>query len=637
MATGPGDLRPRGLREDFLDSGHLRKGIAFMAKQRSPNASGEPMGCLSWDPHRGRCCFAPTSVDPETDVRRFARDILGGLREKHGLKMASLRSVHPVHRLLIHLASEGAGIEELRKPVLYCSDAQNLSGISVESRSVVIIDDIKRPRNGRKYAHPWLVSELGLKKMISIPVLNTCNMNQVLLVLNLYPSADSPTFDRRELARLGESLAVRFEGLLRDSCIRCATRLSIAIAKLKRRDPTRIYDTLARILKKSVGEASIGIYVERLDHEGVELQSARGDDFTAGPGTEIDQLALKCWKSNRELLAVSPRKGERVYFRELLPSVAADVVQKTPSSAFVPLRDLTGRAKGVVCCLKGRQQFPVEGALYPFTYEDIAVIEAIGQAFVPQLEILMADYRRTQFLSKLAHELRVPLVAFGAAMQRIAKECQDFRYTFRHEYLDDLELYRDVMRRLLKTVDLARIGPEHVPLAPRKTLFHKDIVAPAVRFIHPLLRQRRLDPTRIAYKGTREILPLNVDPALMTQVVFNLLDNAIKYSKKNQPDSFRVEIEASVTTDSFEICFRDYGVGVSEGWEDRVFEPGVRTEDAHAHDLMGEGFGLWFAKEIARRHGGDLVLSSASDPTEFVLALPSSLAERPPGDAITQE
>jgi len=222
-------------------------------------------------------------------------------------------------------------------------------------------------------------------------------------------------------------------------------------------------------------------------------------------------------------------------------------------------------------------------------------------------------------------------------MQRIAKECQDFRYTFKHEYLTELELYRDVMQRLLKTVDLARIGPEHVSLAPTRILLHKDIVAPAVRFMRPLLRKKKLDPARIVYKGTKEVPPLYVDPALMTQVVFNLLDNAIKYSEKDRPDAFRIEIEALVTVDSFEICFRDNGIGVPEDRKDKIFEPGWRAQEARAHNPLGEGFGLWFASEIARRHGGSLVLRNTADPTEFVLVLPKSLAQRVPSDVTAQE
>ncbi len=607
-----------------------------MAARRSNAGRRSDVICLCWDSAKERCSLTLPNLKLDGGVRQFCRDILRDFREKFSLNLVSLRSVDPVHRKLIYLGSDGAGIGQLRQPVLDWSDSGNLSGAAVESRTVTFFEDIGKRYSGRRYAHPWLVSDMGLKSFISIPVLNTCNINQVLLLLNLYPSPTSPKFDRRELARLGESLAIRFEGFLRDRCQRYATRLSIAIAKLKKRDPDRIYDTLTKVLQQSVGGCSAGIYVERWGGEGIELQSARGAGFQGNLRSEIDHLSDRCWQSNREFLTIRAREGAPVYPRELLPYVP-DLVERTASTVFVPLRDLAGRAKGVFCCMKGIDPEPDPTTLYPFTYEDIAVIEAIGQAFVPQLEILMADYRRTQSMNKLAHELRVPLVAFGAAEERIRRECREFRYTFKHDYFEELELYRDVMRRLLKTVDLVRIGPEHVPLSPRKTYLHMDIIAPAVRFVRPLLRRKRLNPKKIQYGGVKTIPPLHVDRALMTQVVFNLMDNAIKYSRKDKPAAFVLEIEGKVTSHDFEIAFRDSGVGVPETWEDRIFEPGVRGVHACQHDPMGEGFGLWFAREIVRRHGGELILRNRVEPTEFVIVLPSSLAQEPPKDSRTRE
>ena len=58
---------------------------------------------------------------------------------------------------------------------------------------------------------------------------------------------------------------------------------------------------------------------------------------------------------------------------------------------------------------------------------------------------------------------------------------------------------------------------------------------------------------------------------------------------------------------------------------------------AHQYDVAGEGIGLWLARAIACRHGGDLFLQKNRGPTEFVLSLPSSLVYGPPSDDSAEE
>lgn len=590
--------------------------------------------CPGWDPEKGECSFAvPRTFDK--DLRGFCRDILVQLRRRYGLLLASLRSVDPVHRKLIYLASDGAQITDLKKPVLDWSKSGNLSGIAAESRKVVCIEDIRQSHDGRMYAHPRLMASLGLKRLVSIPILNSCNMNQVLLILNLYPSARCQGLDEEEAEQLGDVLAVRFEEFLKDRCMHITNRLGIEMTKLKKTSAEHIYAAVAIVLSQAVGANSTGIYIERADRRGVELKSSIGKDFDAKHSSDIDELAHSCWMSNREFLTISPVEAP-VRHGELLPPPIPDVLENTPSSAFVPLRDLAGRAKGVLCCLKGKGEgplFPVTSeGLFPFTYEDIALIEAVSQAFAPQLQILMADICRTDSLNKLAHEMRVPVVATRAALERVQKECVNHKYEFQYDHLKDLSTYCDVMNRLLQRLDAVRKDLHEIPLAVEKVHIFSEIIPPAIRFVRPLLEKQGLNHKSITYIGLNEIPELHLDVGLMTTVVFNLLDNAIKYAR-HDPKDFRIEVEGRTIDSSFEIIFRDWGIGVPEGWETEIFESGRRGPNAYEYDVAGQGLGLWFAREIIGRHQGQLELRHLKDPTTFVISLPKALKKEGPANA----
>ena len=209
-------------------------------------------------------------------------------------------------------------------------------------------------------------------------------------------------------------------------------------------------------------------------------------------------------------------------------------------------------------------------------------------------------------------------------------ECKENRYSFQHDHFKEMRTYCDLMDRLMMQLDMVRKGPDRIAIDPVLTRLHADIVAPATRFVAPILVRKRLRRAGIRYSNLLEIPRLYLDPGLMSQVIFNLLDNAIKYSKPDDRAGFKVEIEGSSGEGGYEILCRDYGIGVPDGHEERIFEFGFRGPNAEDFDVGGEGMGLWFALQIVRLHGGTLTLRNNRNPTTFRIVLPYGLSTSPP-------
>lgn len=95
-------------------------------------------------------------------------------------------------------------------------------------------------------------------------------------------------------------------------------------------------------------------------------------------------------------------------------------------------------------------------------------------------------------------------------------------------------------------------------------------------------------------------------PATLRRCLDNLLENALRYG-----GSADISLQQSDTT--VEICVRDHGPGIPEAQLARVFEPFVRLEDSRNRHTGGTGLGLTIARDAARRMGGELYLSNASD------------------------
>jgi signal transduction histidine kinase len=118
----------------------------------------------------------------------------------------------------------------------------------------------------------------------------------------------------------------------------------------------------------------------------------------------------------------------------------------------------------------------------------------------------------------------------------------------------------------------------------------------------------------------------------MTQVVFNLIENAIKFAR-HDPDEFQIVIAGAIVEEGkyYELSFRDWGVGVPIGFDDRIFQEGTRGPSAWQHDVLGDGLGLYVARQFTRLNGGELEYRRHDDFTEFVIRFPRSLKDEPFG------
>jgi signal transduction histidine kinase len=234
----------------------------------------------------------------------------------------------------------------------------------------------------------------------------------------------------------------------------------------------------------------------------------------------------------------------------------------------------------------------------------------------------------------VTHELKTPLVAIRGAAQSMAREFERRRMTVKEffgvDYLDDVLSWWELMRRLLGNADIFHLSSDgSMPLRPERTFLMKEVVAPAVRQVGTLLRERGFAAASISYGRFEQVPRLWIDRNHFQQVMFNLLSNAIKYAF-NDPGAFSIVIEGVQRGREYVIWFRDWGRGVGEGLEEVIFEEGVRSPEAVRIDVAGQGLGLWVVRQVVEAHGGRIKLTSRHLPTEFTIYLPAALASQPP-------
>ena len=119
-----------------------------------------------------------------------------------------------------------------------------------------------------------------------------------------------------------------------------------------------------------------------------------------------------------------------------------------------------------------------------------------------------------------------------------------------------------------------------------------------------------------------EIYPvlINVDPDLFSQIIINLVDNAIKFSAKS--DLKKVDITAQMLPTAVSFCVRDYGPGVPKNQVKKIFQLFYRSEAEMTRETVGTGIGLALVRQLTLAMGGEVEVSNQQPGAAFSILLP---------------
>lgn len=233
---------------------------------------------------------------------------------------------------------------------------------------------------------------------------------------------------------------------------------------------------------------------------------------------------------------------------------------------------------------------------------------------------------RRDFVDNIGHELKRPVGALSLLAETLATE-EDPAVIARLSRRLQNEAQR-VSRVVDDLLHLSRMEAEEDP--EREAVPIHLIVAQAAERVRGSAQEKGMTvnfgepPQRLSVLGDRRLL---------VSAVFNLLDNAVKYS----PAGSVVEVRGRQDAEWVEIRVRDQGIGIAAGDRDRIFERFYRVESARARHLGGTGLGLAIVRHVAGSHQGDVrVDSEPGQGSTFVLRLPagpSPSAASPPGQA----
>ena len=225
-----------------------------------------------------------------------------------------------------------------------------------------------------------------------------------------------------------------------------------------------------------------------------------------------------------------------------------------------------------------------------------------------------ADRCKNEFLATLAHELRNPLAPIRNALHLMRSpdgngEMEAERAMAERQVVHLARLIDDLM-------DVARISRGKIELH-REVVDLGTIVSQAVETARPQIEERRHELT---VSLPDELIRLEGDPTRLEQVLWNLLNNAAKYSEPGG------RMGLTVVRDGGEVVLRvrDAGIGIAAEALPHIFEMFVQVVEHRGHAQGGLGIGLSLVRTLVEMHGGSITARSEGPGkgSEFVVRLP---------------
>lgn len=344
---------------------------------------------------------------------------------------------------------------------------------------------------------------------------------------------------------------------------------------------------------------------------------------------EIDQQIAELTRSRKEFSLITENMSEGF----IIIDSRTEVLSYNTAALKILGSDFTGSSRSVLVLNRSEAfRSAVEDALAGKRSEtDLTLSEKIYQVIATPaftgssvtgavmiiLDITEKEAReelRREFTSNVSHELKTPLTTiYGISDMLVGgivkpEDIPGFAKNIRDEAGRMITLIQDILK--LSQLD------ENTFSDQRERVDLYELAQSAAERLRP-----QADEKHVTISVTGERSEFTGIATVLEEMIYNLVDNAVKYNKQGG----RADVDVRSSGDDIVVTVSDTGIGVPADSIDRIFERFYRADKSHSRKIGGTGLGLSIVKHGVSLHGGSItVKSSEGSGTTFTMALPKN-------------
>lgn len=257
----------------------------------------------------------------------------------------------------------------------------------------------------------------------------------------------------------------------------------------------------------------------------------------------------------------------------------------------------------------------INGRYFQWISNRIDSNDNVGGAVIIVIDVtekIKRDHFRRDFSANVSHELKTPLTSISGFAEIIQngiardEDVKSFAGDIYKESQRLIELVNDIIR-------LSQLG-EHAIVYQKESINVKKEIDSIIEILSPIANKKQ-----VTIDVSGEDIEIDTVPSIFHEIIFNLVDNAIKYNKENG----RVDIEFYKDGNHFEITVKDTGIGIPIQDQERIFERFYRVDKSRAGKYGGTGLGLSIVKHGVSSLNGTISLKSTlNQGTDISVSIP---------------
>jgi len=238
------------------------------------------------------------------------------------------------------------------------------------------------------------------------------------------------------------------------------------------------------------------------------------------------------------------------------------------------------------------------------------VIVVIVGLFIYSIRIIYQQRRiseiKNDLINNITHELKTPISIISLACQALNDEDMAKIEGIRTNYLNMIAQENKRLGSLVENIlQSAVMEKGDFKMKIKKVNAHEKVEA-ALKSFKMKLVERNFN---VVQELNADPFVLEADETHFTNMIFNLVDNAIKYSKPNEKTPL-LYISSETRDGFFYLSVEDTGIGISKEDQKKIFDKLFRVSTGNVHNVKGYGLGLNYVKSIVERHNGEIIVKS---------------------------